>query len=525
MLNTSQQADWLDRPVQSLSPGFPQRLALVDLETTGGSSAYHKIIEIGVILVDEGQITQRWQSFIDPGVSIPEKINQLTGISDKDVISAPVFADIAGELEQLLAERIIVAHNAKFDVGFLKAAFNTCEISFKPKTLCSVRLSRKLFPQFKRHSLNHIIRRFNCYIHSRHRALDDAEVIWQFFLNISRIHSEEDISIACDTLVKQPNVPPLLGKEVVDGLPKKSGVYYFYNSDWKLLYIGKSVNIHDRVRSHFSQPYTRNRQVRMYSSIAHIDYEITPSDFGAQIRESQQIKKLKPEFNLRLRKSRYLYYLSTSLSDEGNHAGYLQVSIDRVDSAVADSQQHFGLFRSFKQAEKQLEKLADQYFLCYKLLGLEKSRQKHGPCFRHQLKKCFGACCGEEAPELYNERLQAAIKNYQIMQWPWPSAILVKECCPGDGELVNYHLLDQWRYLASIKIEEELLDHGYVMQEKFMYETDMQSKTNQDGANQEMGDIVFDLDIYFVLARFLMNPELMRIQGLSIYPLTKHMNY
>ena len=509
------QIDWLEQPVKKLSPAFPEKLAIVDLETTGGSPRYHRVIEIGVLLVENGQLVKRWQTFIHPGVGIPEKINRLTGISDHDVLKAPDFQQIAEDLSDLLEGQVFVAHNVRFDQGFLKAVFKRCGIAFKPRMLCSVKLSRHLFPQFNRHSLNHIIKRFGFNVKHRHRAMDDAEVIWQFFLAISQIHQEQEIRSACELIFKAPALPAMLDSETISALPKSAGVYFFYDANGKLLYIGKSVNIQERVKSHFSQDYQRSRQFRLYSSVARIEYELTPSDFGAQIKESQLIKQLHPDFNLRLKKSRYLYFYSL----EENEDGYQRVRIERIDASIPDSKQHYGLFRSQKQAQTQLAKLADNFFLCYKLLGLEKSSKTQKACFRTQLKKCFGACCGQETADLYNERLATAMKNYQIMQWPWNDAVLIRESDMEDRDFSRYHLVDQWRYLGQLNTEQELADKGYCYADKAVK---TRQQTNLDISNTPaLSDQFFDLDIYFILVRFLLNPASKKLQGIRVFPLAK----
>lgn len=527
------QIDWLGRPdligqgdkqITQLSSGFPEKLAIVDIETTGGSPKYHRIIEIAVLLVDHGQVVKRWQSFVQPGVSIPENIHRLTGITDSDVEPAPVFEELAETLSALFDDRVFVAHNARFDHGFLKAEFKRCGMQFRPKVLCSVKFSRHLYPQFKRHSLNHIIKRFGFSIQNRHRAMDDAEVIWKFFLASSQIHLQEEIRSAFDLILKAPSLPAMLDAEVINKLPKSPGVYYFYDVSGKLLYIGKSVNIQDRVKSHFSQEYERDRQFRLYSSVARIEYDLTPSDFGAQIKESQQIKQLHPDFNLRLKKSRYLYFYKTFEDEQG----YQHVRIERIDAALPESSHHYGLFRSQKQAQNQLTKLADNFFLCYKLIGLEKttnstnSTKSNKACFRTQLKKCFGACCGSEEPKLYNERLNAALKSYRIMQWPWSDAILIKETSIEDKDFSRYHLVNQWHYHGQVKTEQELEDYGFCYAEKkpgTLYKPTSDKVLDASVKNPEISDKFFDLDIYFILVRFLLKPSSKAIQGITVYPL------
>ncbi|MGB0669850.1 MAG: exonuclease domain-containing protein, partial [Porticoccaceae bacterium] len=254
-----------------------------------------------------------------------------------------------------------------------------------------VKFSRNLYPQFKRHGLSQIIERFKLSIVNRHRALDDAEMIYQFFLKSTALFSDEEIQATCESILKRPALPIKLDASEVEKLPASAGVYYFYDDKGVLLYIGKSVNIRNRVMSHFSSDHKNPKDLQMSSKIAHIDFQQTPTDFGAQIHESNQIKALFPLYNRRLRKVKKMFQYRTEPDD----LGYLRLSIEAIDTDNPAANEQFGLFRSPRQASKKMEKLADQYFLCHKLLGLEGSNGRTDPCFRAQLKKCFGACCGK----------------------------------------------------------------------------------------------------------------------------------
>ena len=235
-----------------LSAGFPDKMLILDLETTGGKATYHRIIEVGLLLVDAGEITKVWRSFVNPSTSVSATISRITGIYEKDIQHAPYFEDIAQELMGYLKGRVLVAHNARFDYGFLKNEFKRLGISYSSKPLCSVKLSRQLYPDYQRHNLDAIIRRFQLNIASRHRALDDAKAIYDFFLKTSAIRSEQDVRSSCQSILSNASIPPHLDSAIVKKLPQSPGVYYFYNQQDKLLYVGKSVNIRSRVMSHFS---------------------------------------------------------------------------------------------------------------------------------------------------------------------------------------------------------------------------------------------------------------------------------
>lgn len=485
---------------------------MLDCETTGGKAIYHRIIEIGLVVVENGKLIETWQTFIDPKVSLPPFIQRLTGISPSMVNGAPEFADVAEELLSKLKGRTLVAHNARFDYSFLKNEFERAGISYNAKPLCSVKFSRNLYPQFKRHGLSQIIERFNLSIENRHRALDDAQMIYQFFQKSSALFSDDEIAATCKTLLKRPSLPTLLDAKEVEKLPASAGVYYFYDQKGTLLYVGKSVNIRNRVMSHFSSDHKNPKDLQMSTKIAQVDFEQTPSDFGAQIRESNQIKALFPLYNRRLRKVKKLFQYRSA---EDNN-GYLRLSIETVETEDTDVEEQFGLFRSPRQASKQMEKLADQYFLCHKLLGLEGDRNSRQACFRSQLKKCFGACQGTEPAHSYNERMKAALKNYQIKLWPYSGPILVEERDPQSLDRVVFHVVDRWRYMAKLPILEDIYDLGYQLLGENSRPSSLVNKATD---SRDDADDRFDLDIYFILVRFMVDKEKMKMNNLKIWPL------
>lgn len=504
------QLNWLEQTDANnpeLSDGFPDKMVILDCETTGGRAKYHRIIEIGLLVIENGRLIDKWQTFINPETPLPSFIQKLTGITPKMLNNAPIFSEIADILHKKLDNRILVAHNARFDYSFLKSEFNRIGINYSTKPLCSVKLSRNLYPQFKRHGLSEIIKRFKLPIENRHRALDDAQMVYGFFIKTSAIYSADEIAACCKQLAKRTTLPPLLDPEEVNRIPNIAGVYYFYAQNGELLYVGKSINLRNRVLSHFSADYTNAKEFQMCQKIAHVDFEITPSDFGAQIRESHQIKALSPLYNRRLRKTRKLYQLKSSVDERG----YIKLATEAVCSS-APSDQQFGLFRSPRQATAQLEKLADQYFLCHQLIGLEKSSKNNKPCFRSQLKKCFGACCSAEPPEQYNQRLTAAIERYQIQTWPYQNAIMIEESC-SQGQTA-FHIIDHWRYIAKLAVPEDIYDLGYQVLKNH------QPATTQCNTNYA-ADTKFDLDIYFILVRFLINDENRKLSNLKIWMLEK----
>lgn len=525
------QHNWLDNDVTRLSEGFPEKMVLLDCETTGGNATRHRIIEIGVLVVENGVVLETWQTFCDPQTALPPMIQRITGITPSMLLGAPTFGEISERLLGLIGDRTLVAHNARFDYGFIKNEFKRSDVRFNAKTLCSVKFSRILYPQFRRHGLSEIIKRFDLQIENRHRALDDAQMIYHFFRKSSSLFAVEEIAAVCQTLLQKPAMPPLLRASDIEKLPSSPGVYYFHNEAGELLYVGKSVHIRNRVLSHFSQDHSNPKDLQINAKISAVDYHRTPSDFGAQLHESYQIKTLSPLYNRRLRKIKRLFHYRT-IED---HRGYHRLKIEVLDSHIADAST--GLFRSPRQASLKLEKLADEHLLCHKLLGLEgaSGSLNNRPCFRAQLKKCLGACHGAESAETYNRRLAEALADYQIAIWPWPSAILVEERDPTDVDHCAFHLIDRWRYLSKLSGIDELYEAGYqplpVNSETCHPQPggslniapncapETEHTAGLDLTKNQPEQQPFDLDTYFILVRFLLDRRRMELNNLVVWPL------
>lgn len=154
-------------------------LILIDIETTGASSVYGRITEIAAIRVENMEIVATFSSLINPGQNLPPFITRLTGITDEMLWSAPVFKTVAEEFIEFMQGGIFIAHNVGFDYRFIKQEYKRLGVDFKMDRLCSVRLSRKLYPEHRRHNLDSVIDRLGLSVKNRHRALDDAEVIYK----------------------------------------------------------------------------------------------------------------------------------------------------------------------------------------------------------------------------------------------------------------------------------------------------------------------------------------------------------
>ncbi|MEP7183278.1 MAG: exonuclease domain-containing protein [Betaproteobacteria bacterium] len=431
---------------------FAPSLAFVDLETTGTAAGADAITEVGIVRVDVAddgisppRITE-WSTLVHPGTPIPLEIQALTGITDAMVRNAPPFAAIAAEVLARTAGAIFVAHNARFDYGFLKHAFARLDRTFSARVLCTVKLSRQLFPDAERHNLDSLIARHALPTAGRHRALGDARVLWAFVQMLYRDLPPETIELAAKRVLKTPSLPPQLALDALDALPEAPGVYLFYGLNALPLYVGKSKSLRERVGAHFSSDYRSATDMRLSDEIRRIEFEETAGELGALLRESALVKSLLPAHNHALRRK------SESGVVELGAPGEAPRWIPAAGVEPAALPGRYGPFTSKRQAREALRHLASEHALCWKLLGLEK---RLGPCFARQVKRCNGACVGAESAEAHHVRLAAALSPLAVPAWPFPGPAAIRERALV-GDRVDVHVIRDWCWLGTARDDGEL---------------------------------------------------------------------
>ena len=418
-------------------------LAFVDLETTGATASQDRITEIGIILVDAHGV-EEWSSLVNPETRISGFIESLTGISNEMVTEAPRFCDLASRVYKMLEGRIFVAHNARFDYAFLKQSFLREGIDFSAKTLCTVKLSRRLYPGHSKHNLDTLIERHGLQVSGRHRALADAQLIYQFWNKIQSNIPQETIHSAVKALLGRPSTPTHIDLTMIDGLPDSPGVYLFYGENNLPLYVGKSVNIRQRVMSHFTADVTSAKEMSLSQQVRRIEHIRTGGEIGALLKEAALVKKLQPTHNRQLRRNSELCSIQLKEEPDGFH---VQVAYAN-DLDFATTSNLYGLFKSKREALKALTEIAEEYSLCKAVIGLEKVKAGL-PCFGRQLKKCRGACIGDEPRLTHDTRLLAGLSKLKIKTWPFDGPAYLKE-----GEEIL--LIENWAYLGSARSEEEI---------------------------------------------------------------------
>ena len=428
-------------------------LAIVDVETTGSDPATDRITEIALLEVSGLALTGQWSTLINPGGAIPSAIQALTGISQEMVERAPRFEQIAGELHERLAGRVFVAHNARFDYGFLRREFERAGLKYLAKTLCTVRLSRRLYPGDARHDLDSLIERHGFECEARHRAGPDAGVLLQFLRVAAEEHGAEILEVAARQVARQPTLPPHLERGAIDAIPDAPGVYLFYDEGAAPLYIGKSRAMRSRVLQHFIATSSWTPRVRR------IEWQRTAGELGALLREAALVKELDPVYNRQLRRPGQL----CGFAFDGR-----RLRLARGEEIDAETLPYvYGLWRSRRAAMQALREAADEHRLCLQTLGFDVKKQ--GACLRHQMGRCAGVCTGKENAHLHLARVATALAGLKRAEWPHRGPLGVIEH-DHRRDATEVHVLDQWCYLGTASCDSEVAELLEARRPRFDYD-------------------------------------------------------
>ncbi len=435
-------------PVSLDAPALRGPVACVDLETTGGMAAHHRVIEVGIVLLDGGVVVDEWSSLVNPAMRIPSSIEAFTGISNEMVADAPSFAQLRSEVRRRLDGRLFVAHNARFDYGFMRNEFRRAGEKFSAPVLCTVRLSRALFREHARHNLDTLIERWGLACGARHRALGDAAVLPPLLAAFEQAVGPERLHEAAEAARSESRLPPHLPPDLAEDLPDGPGVYLFRGEGGSLLYVGKSRNLRSRVLAHFAAEHRQSKEAKLARQVRGVEWMETGGELGALLLESRLVKELAPTANRRLRGATAAFCLRLQSEGEGPAAAVEPFEAEDFDSDV----ESFGPFRSVRDAERALAGKAREAGLCLKVLGLE---QGEGSCFACQLGRCRGACVGRESRALHDTRLRLALSSLRVKPWPFAGPVGIREAAAG-GDGTVLHVVDRWQHLGTAHDENEV---------------------------------------------------------------------
>jgi DNA polymerase-3 subunit epsilon len=444
--------------------------AIVDLETTGGMARRDKITEIGIVLFDGNNIIDKFQSLVNPERSIPPEITRITGITNEMVADAPKFYEVAKEVVERTEGAIFVAHNVRFDYSFLREEFTRLGYTYTRRQLCTVRLARNNFPGLRSYSLGNLIQHFDIEVNARHRALDDALATTELLKYVlQKDHGEFTIRQIINAGIRESKLPKGITLDFLHNLPETPGVYYFYNSYQKVVYVGKSKSLKSRVMQHFAK--TTLKAEKLAKMVASISVEETGSELIALLLESREIKTLQPEVNKAQRTKNYPYFIHT-YKDENGYINYqwLKSSIKaRKNKNVLN---HYG---SKQGAISHLIGMAKELNLCLDKLGL---KDRPGPCYKYSMEECFGACVGEEEAESYNER---ALLGNELLKRVFDKNFIIQVEGRSKDE-IGVVLIEDGNYKGF----------GYISIEDFQYGIEeIKEAINYEPENPEVNRIIY----------------------------------
>lgn len=346
-----------------------QTYCVVDIEATGGNHRSGRIIEVGIVKVQDAKVISEYSVLINPLQTMDKYVSKLTGITDLDLKDAPEFNETAEEMLDFLGDSVFVAHNATFDYTYLRTEFRRAGIDYNANQLCTLDISRKLFPEEESYSLGKLSRSLGIQVEDRHRALGDAAATARLFIKCLQ---EPEGADAVEEFMREK----ALGSEEVVGqvaitdnlsanLPDEPGVFLFKSKKKKVLYVGRGDSIKNATQKLLSGSRKYERFTQHINDIESVEFELTGNELLAELLFYQRVFKLRPLLNIHLKQLEYRYVIGVIKRKD---KAKLAISRVRDRAGVVLS-----YFKDYKSAEKQLRLLIERHDVpadCY-LEGLQ----------------------------------------------------------------------------------------------------------------------------------------------------------
>ncbi|QLE01418.1 GIY-YIG nuclease family protein [Galbibacter sp. BG1] len=380
------------------------KFAIIDVETTGLSGSGNKTTEIAIVIHDGKRIVNEYHTLVNPEALITRHVVGLTGIDNEMVATAPTFKEIASEVFELTKDCVFVAHNVNFDYNVIRNEFKSLGVDFSRKKLCTVRLSRKVFPGLRSYSLGKLCNYLEIPLFDRHRAKGDTDATVILFEMLLKNDSQGEIGKQLKSRNGEASLPALLAKETYYNLPERPGIYYFKNANGEIIYVGKAINIKKRVLSHFYDK--KAKEIALCRETSHIDFEESGSELVALLMESAAIKHHYPKYNRAQKVSNKGYAILAYT----NRKGIVQLGFNKSNLVLNP----IALFFTVNECMQFLESITETFQLCPKYTQLISSGTAAGKCKHYRLTNCKGICEEKEAVEHYNKRVEEALNSIKI---------------------------------------------------------------------------------------------------------------
>ncbi|WP_068595864.1 exonuclease domain-containing protein [Vaginella massiliensis] len=437
--------------------------AILDIEATGGKVGEESIIDIAIYKYDGNEIVDQFISLVNPMRKIDPFVQKLTNITNKMVLTAPKFHEIAKRIIEITEGCVLVGHNVKFDYRMLNQEYLKLGYHYEKEWIDTVEIAKKLIPNQESYSLGKLTSNLGIPITDRHRASGDARATLKLFQILRDKDTEKIIQkrkgLGTDKKVKEKYL------KLLEDLPTKTGVFYFYNRLDEIIFIGRSSNIAFKVNQYYSAKNFESSKIKRYTK--YITYEVTGSELLAAIKEYNELQQNLPTLNATLanQKNYGIYFLPSKRS-------YHRLEIGR-----GRKQAPFLSFSKRSAAVAMLRKITNEYLLCPKLNGLQEAETN---CFSYEMGNCRGACVKAESPKDYNGRVEEIVNK---AAYPFNTFVIIDK-----GRKVGEH--------AFFYIEEGVFKgYGY-------YELHHQIKTKERIA-QLITPIDSNLSVELLIKKFL----------------------
>jgi DNA polymerase III subunit epsilon len=391
---------------------------VTDTETTGTQAASGRIIEIGAVRVQGGEIVDTFAELINPGRAIPRFITDLTGITTAMVYGRPTAEEVLPGYLAFLSDGVFAAHNLSFDLGFINAELRRGGLDeLKSGTVCTLRLARRLLPGLRSKGLSSLADFFGLKFNGRHRALGDAEVTARILIAfLERLRRDHGVSTLAELFLFQhssyarvghtePRHVARIRNEILPGLPERPGVYFMKDTRGEIIYIGKAADLRSRVRSYFTAIEAHPPRLRkLVETVRTVEWEETASELGALVLESQLIKKKQPSFNRAQKQYRTRPFIRLDLTEPYPRLGWTPYLLN-------DGAEYFGPVASKKEAEEIVSLIS----MAFQVRKCDDVTFKQGKaCLYASLGKCCAPCERLDVDEKYRaeiERVRAFLKG------------------------------------------------------------------------------------------------------------------
>lgn len=389
--------------------GTPLRdvtFCVLDLETTGGSHRRDAITEVGAVKVRGGERVGELATLVDPGVAVPADVTRLTGITNAMLSGAPPLGAVLPSVLDFLAGSVLVAHNAPFDSGFLRAACTRAERPWpSPPVLCTARLARAVLPRTECPSvrLGALAAHFGCATTPDHRALTDAratvEVLHHLLERIGNLgvqSLEELLALVRDRAPDRPTTAQRRRRHLANGVPSAPGVYLFRGAAGEVLYVGTSGDLHRRVRSYFTAGEKRRRVRDMVALAERVDTVVCAHALEASVRELRLIAAHRPRYNRRSRNPRRGWWVAPTAE-----------AFPRLSVVGTPRDGALGPFGSRRAADDVVDAVLDAVPLRRCTIRIPARNPSATPCALHELGRCAAPCAGLQPAQDYAPAVRA----------------------------------------------------------------------------------------------------------------------